>query len=87
MNSSAFRVGRIAQRHQPIFSSGAYSSISFRSLWSFAKRTVTSPPASIRVTTPSPSEPWRTESPVWSDGISLGARVGADGCPVWRAEP
>ena len=43
--------------------------MSFLSLASRAKRTVTSPPGLIRVTTPSPSEPCRTESPVCSDGI------------------
>ncbi len=51
-----------------IFSSGAYSSISRRSAPSSAKRTVTTPPGSIRTTTPSPSVPWRTESPVASSG-------------------
>ena len=42
--------------HYESFSSGAYSSISFRSLPSPAKRTVMIPPGSILVTTPSPSE-------------------------------
>ena len=39
-----------------IFSSGAYSSMSLRSVPSSAKRTVTTPPGSMRVTTPSPSD-------------------------------
>src|SRR5205823_3857208 len=61
-------------------SSGAYSSISRRSLPS-SKRTVTTPSASMRVTIPVPSVWWRTASPVESCGMSArgvnsrGARV------------
>ena len=74
--------GAHAKRHAPIlcggyvqtFSSGAYSSISRRSLPSAANRTVTTPSGSIRVTTPSPSEPWRTESPVESAGTACSSR-------------
>ena len=52
-------------------SSGAYSSISRRSAPSCAKRTVTTPPGSTRRTTPSPSVPWRTLSPVDRSGRSV----------------
>jgi multiple sugar transport system ATP-binding protein len=53
------------------FSSGAYSSISLRSPFSPAKRTVTTPPGSMRVITPSPRVEWRTESPVARSGMSV----------------
>src|SRR5205814_5967757 len=43
--------------HQAMRSSGAYSSIRRRSAPSSAKRTVTTPPGSIEITTPSPSVP------------------------------
>ena len=58
--------GRDPERHA-IFSNGAYSTISLRSDPSYANRTVTTPPGSMPVTIPSPSEPWRTASPVESE--------------------
>ena len=66
---------------QAIFSRGAYSTISLRSVPSCAKRTVTTPPGSIPVTTPSPSEPWRTESPVESAMSGRGSIAAAAGDP------
>ncbi len=64
-----------------IFSSGAYSTISLRSVPSAAKRTVTTPPGSIPVTIPSPSEPWRTASPVESAMPGRGSSAADAGEP------
>jgi hypothetical protein len=75
------RAGRDGEAHESIFSRGAYSTISLRSVPSAAKRTVTTPPGSIAVTMPSPSEPWRTASPVESAMPGRGSTCAAVGEP------
>ncbi len=88
-NSSRSRAGPNLERHQAIFSSGAYSTISRRSVPSPAKRTVTTPPGSMPVTMPSPSEPWRTASPVESamPGARLDRRGGGRAVATPRGRP
>ena len=64
-----------------IFSRGAYSTMSRRSVPSPAKRIVTTPPGSIPVTMPSPSDPWRTLSPVDRAMPGLGSIAAPGGEP------